>query len=143
MNIQQKLKNHISSVTIPVQFRRTEHHLILVASHAYWKERLLNAIWSKETLDIHEIMKDDSCDLGHWLRSGEAHPHIIHLQSYNDLISKNVEFHIQASKVAKYINARNYNAALRLTEYKSAFEYSSTAVISAIFCLKKEAIKQH
>ncbi|MEI7840480.1 MAG: CZB domain-containing protein [Methylococcaceae bacterium] len=140
MNSRQNLTH---SVTIPVQFRRTEHHLILVASHAYWKERLCNAISSKEILDVNEIVKDDSCDLGHWLRSVEQHPHITELQSYRDLISKNVEFHIQASKVAKHINARNYSAALRLTGCKSAFEYSSTAVILAIFCLKKEATKLH
>jgi hypothetical protein len=88
-------------LTIPVRFRRTEHHLILVASHAYWKEKLCNAILDKETLDVNEIVKDDSCDLGHWLRSGEKHPHIIHLQSYHDLMRKNVEFHVQASKVVQ------------------------------------------
>lgn len=126
------------SVTIPVQFRRTEHHL-LAASHAYWKEKLCNAIWNKETLDVNEIVKDDSCDLGLWLRSGEKHPHIAHLQSYSDLMRKNAEFHIQASKVAKCVNAKNYSAALRLIKCASAFEYASTAVISAIFCLKKEA----
>jgi len=129
------------SMTIPVQLRRTEHHLILMASHAYWKEKLCNAIWNKETLDVSQIVKDDSCDLGHWLRSGEKHPHIMHLQSYHDLVRKNVEFHIQASKVAKCVNEKNYDAALRLTEHNSAFEYSSTAVISAIFFLKKEATK--
>jgi hypothetical protein len=126
-------------VKIPVQFRRTEHHLILAASHAYWKEKLCNAIWNKETLDINEIVKGDSCDLGIWLRNGEKHPHIAHLPSYHDLMRKNAEFHIQASKVAKCVNAKNYGAALRLIKYASAFEYSSTAVISAIFCLKKEA----
>lgn len=127
------------SMKIPVQFRRTEHHLILAASHAYWKEKLCNAIWNKETLDIKEIVKDDSCDLGLWLHSGEKHPHIAHLQSYRDLMIKNAEFHIQASKVAKHVNAKNYGAALRLIKCASAFEYASTAVISAIFCLKKEA----
>lgn len=129
-------------LTIPVQLRRTEHHLILMASHAFWKEKLCNAILDKETLDVNEIVKDDSCDLGHWLRNGENHPHIMHLQSYHDLIRKNVEFHIQAGKVAKHVNDKNYGIALRLTEDRSAFEYSSTAVISAIFFLKKEAQKE-
>jgi hypothetical protein len=124
---------------IPVKFRRADDHLILVASHAYWKERLCNAITNKETLDVKEIFKADSCDVGYWLQHAEVHPHVAHLQSYHDLVKKNAEFHVQASKVAEYINAKKYDAALRLTECTSAFESSSNAVITAIFLLKKES----
>jgi hypothetical protein len=123
---------------IPVKFRRADDHLILVASHAYWKEKICNAITNQETLDVKEIFRDDSCDVGYWLHHGEAHPHVSHLQSYHDLMKKNAEFHAQASKVAEHINAKKYDAALRLTECTSAFESSSNAVISAIFALKRD-----
>ena len=124
---------------IPVKFRRADDHLILVASHAYWKEKLCDAITNKETLDVKEIFKADSCVVGYWLHHAEVHPHVAHLQSYHDLVKKNAEFHAQASKVAEYINAKKYDAALRLTECTSAFESSSNAVIAAIFLLKKES----
>ncbi|MDD5228685.1 MAG: hypothetical protein PHN45_09610 [Methylococcales bacterium] len=123
---------------IPVKFRRADDHLILVASHAYWKERICNAITNKETLDVKEIFRDDSCDVGYWLHHSEVHPHVAHLQSYHDLMKRNAEFHVQASKVAEYINAKKYDAALRLTECTSAFESASNAVISAIFTLKRD-----
>jgi len=124
---------------IPVKFRRADDHLILVASHAYWKEKLCDAITNKATLDVKEIFKADSCDVGYWLNHTEIHPHVAHLQSYYDLVKKNAEFHVQASKVAEYINAKKYDTALRLTECTSAFESSSNAVITAIFLLKKES----
>lgn len=123
---------------IPVKFRRADDHLILVASHAYWKEKLCNAITNKETLDVKEIFKPDSCDVGYWLHHSEVHPQIAHLQSYHDLMKKNAEFHVQASKVAEYINAKKYDSALRLTDCTSAFESASNAVITAIFLLKKD-----
>lgn len=123
---------------MPVKFRRAEDHLILVASHAFWKEKICNAITNKETLDVKDIFKADSCDLGYWLLHGEVHPHISHLQTYHDLMKRNAEFHIQASKVAEHINAKRYDAALRLTECTSAFESSSKAVVAAILILKRD-----
>lgn len=123
---------------IPVKFRRADDHLYLVASHAYWKEKICEAIEKKEELDEKEIFKDDSCDLGHWLHCEHEHPHVSHLQSYHDLKKRNAEFHVQASRVAEYINAKKYDAARRLTECTSAFESSSNAVIMAIFRLKKD-----
>jgi hypothetical protein len=144
-----KLEEPLITVTIPVRelipvkFRRADDHLILVASHAYWKEKICNAITHKETLDVKEIFKADSCDVGYWLCHGEVHPQIAHLQSYHDLTKRNAEFHIQASKVAEYINAKKYDAALRLTECTSAFESSSNAVITAIFLLKKDFDRLH
>lgn len=126
---------------IPVKFRRTDDHLILVASHGYWKEQLCDAIANKTTVNIDEILKDDVCDLGHWLHSEAEHPHISHLQSYHDLKKKHAEFHIQAAKVSEYINEKKYETALRLTECTSAFESASSEVIAAIFQLKKDVKK--
>jgi hypothetical protein len=126
---------------MPVKFRRADDHLILVASHGYWKEQLFEAIANKKTLDVNEMLKDDVCDLGHWLYSEAEHPHLAHLQSYHDLKKKNAEFHVQAAKVAEYINEKKYETALRLTECTSAFESASNEVIAAIFQLKKDVKK--
>ncbi len=126
---------------MPVKFRRADDHLILVASHGYWKEQIFDAITNKKTLDVNEILQDDVCDLGHWLYSEEEHPHLVHLQSYHDLKKKNAEFHVQAAKVAEYINDKKYETAERLTECTSAFESASSEVIAAIFQLKKEVKK--
>ncbi|MDD5228987.1 MAG: CZB domain-containing protein [Methylococcales bacterium] len=126
---------------IPVKFRRVDDHLILIASHGYWKEKICDAITNQKMLDINEILKDDSCDLGHWLNSEAEHPHLVHLQSYHNLKKQNAEFHIQAAKVAEQINEKKYAVALRLTECTSAFESASNAVIAAIFHLKKDVKK--
>lgn len=123
---------------IPIKFRRSDDHLILIASHAFWKERVCNAIANKETLDITEMLDGRLSDLGHWLDSPDDHPHVACLPSYYDLKKKNTEFHIQAARVAEYLNSKRYGAALRLTEPGSAFESSSNAVIQTIFLLKKE-----
>ncbi|MDD2863165.1 MAG: CZB domain-containing protein [Methylococcales bacterium] len=123
---------------VPIKFRRADDHHILIASHAFWKERIYNAITNKETLDISEMLNGSLSDLGHWLHDDASHPHVAKLQSYYDLRKKNSDFHLQASKVAEYINAKRYDAASRLTESSSAFEYASNAVVEAIFALKKE-----
>lgn len=123
---------------LPIKFRRADDHLLLIASHAYWKEKLCDAITDKKTLDIHETINDEFSDLGHWLHSEDEHPHVARLQSYHELKKRNQEFHVQATKVAECINAKQYDTALRLTECTSAFEASSNAVIDTIFLLKKE-----
>jgi hypothetical protein len=123
---------------MPIKFRRSDDHLILIASHAYWKEKLCNAITNKTALDILKMLNDELSDLGHWLYSEEEHPQVARLKNYYELKKRNHEFHVQASKVAEYINAEKYDVALRLTECTSAFEASSNAVIDAIFLLKKE-----
>ena len=123
---------------IPIKFRRSEDHLILIASHAFWKERVCNAILNKETLDITEMLDGRLSDLGHWLDSPQEHPHVSCLSSYHDLKKRNTEFHIQAGRVAEYLNSKRYDAALRLTDQNSAFESASNAVIQTIFLLKKE-----
>lgn len=123
---------------IPIKFRRHDDHHILIASHAFWKERIYNAITNEEALDLNEILHGNLSDLSHWLHDDAAHPHIAKLSSYHELRKRNADFHQQANRVAEYINAKRYDAALRLTETSSAFEYSSNAVIEAIISLKKE-----
>ena len=58
---------------MPIKFRRSDDHLILIASHAYWKEKLCDAITNKTALDILKMLNDELSDLGHWLYS-EAMP---------------------------------------------------------------------
>lgn len=123
---------------VPIKFRRSEDHLILIASHAFWKEKVYNAIINEETLDMNEMLNGNLSDLGHWLHDDDSHPHVAKLQSYHDLRKKNADFHVQAGRVAEYINSKRYDAASRLTESSSAFEYASNAVVEAIFALKKE-----
>ncbi|MEI7797002.1 MAG: CZB domain-containing protein [Methylococcaceae bacterium] len=115
-------------------------HFYLIASHAYWKERLFNAIENKEKIDINIISKNNLCDLGKWL--SDSHPHIGHLQSYHDLAEKHTKFHVESSKVAEQINAKKYDDALRLMDESSAFERASTEVIEVIFQLKKDVDAQ-
>ena len=125
----------------PIKFNHNhDEHFYLIASHAYWKERLFEAIENKEKLDINIISKNNLCDLGKWLY--HSHPHICHLQSYHDLVEAHSAFHAEASKVTIKVNAHKYDEALHLMNESSAFERASTEVIVAIFRLKKDVDAQ-
>ncbi len=122
----------------------TDDYLHLLWSHAYWKETLQNAIFNKESLDVDAISKDNTCDLGKWLLEEHKH-HISDLKSYRNLVEKHAEFHIEAGKLAKLANTRQYDDAQKLLDEATEFAHAAEAVISALFRLKEETdkLKKH
>ena len=106
--------------------------------HAQWRFKFRNAILKKETFDVDVIAKDDRCDLGKWLH-GEAKAKYSRLSSYADCVKKHAHFHVEASKVAKVINAQKYEEALALLDIGSGFSIASAAIGTALNALEKEA----
>jgi methyl-accepting chemotaxis protein len=102
-------------------------------SHHNWVRILRAAILNKETLDVATIAKDNHCELGQWLYSHHVQPHVHHLPRYQDCVTKHQVFHREAGKVAKLINAKKYDDALRLLNHASNFNHASNAVLAAIF----------
>jgi hypothetical protein len=106
--------------------------------HADWRFSFRTAITKKESLDVDSIARDDRCDLGKWLH-GEAKGKYARLSSYADCVKKHAHFHLEASKVAKVINTKNYEAAHALLDIGSGFSAASAAIGSALDVLQKEA----
>lgn len=101
-------------------------------SHHDWVRTLRTAIANKETLDMPTITKDNHCELGKWLYSDDVRPYVSHLPRYQDCVAKHTVFHREAAKVAKLVNAKKYDDALRLLNHASNFNHASNAVLSAI-----------
>lgn len=101
-------------------------------SHHDWVRVLRSAISNKEMLDMATIAKDNCCELGKWLYSDEVRPYVNHLPRYQDCMIKHTAFHLEAGKVAKLINAKKYDDALRLLNHASNFNHASNAVLLAI-----------
>lgn len=108
-----------------------------IQKHADWKIKFRSAISRKEQMDAETIGKDNCCELGKWLH-GEGKVLHSKLASFPDLISKHAEFHRQAGKVAKEINAGHYEQAERMLSADTPYGQASSAVGSVIVRLKKE-----
>lgn len=113
---------------------------LLVASHVRWKLKLAIAIANNETLDVTTIARDDCCVLGKWLHGTDTYARISHLQSYSECMKKHAKFHLEASKVAELVNAKQYDVAQHLLNNDASdFNQASDDVVSSIFKLEKEA----
>jgi Chemoreceptor zinc-binding domain len=108
--------------------------------HAEWRVKFRSAITAKATLDAEAIAKDNCCDLGKWLH-GEAKLKYAKYSSYTECVTKHAQFHVEASKVARVINAKQYDDAQALLGVGSGFSRASGAIGSALDALEKDATK--
>lgn len=108
--------------------------------HAEWRVKLRGAIAKKETLDVGVIAKDTQCDLGKWLH-GEAKQRFGRWPAYNDCVAKHAHFHLEAGRVAKVINDRQYDNAHSMLGVGSGFSSASAAIVNALDALEKETLR--
>ncbi len=106
-------------------------------THAGWKIKLRMAINKQETLDAVAIAKDNLCDLGQWLHASSNTPVGQH-PSFKHLLSKHKEFHAEAARVAREINAKRYDEAKAMIGPGSAYVTISTAIAAALMQMKKD-----
>lgn len=109
-----------------------------ISSHSEWKIRFRTSILLKERLDAEKIASDQCCELGCWLH-GDGRVLYGDLDSYRRCVALHADFHREAARVAREINAGNMEAATRLLETFSDFDNASHAVAVAILKLAKEA----
>lgn len=107
--------------------------------HAEWKIKFRAAISKKETMDDATISRDNCCDLGKWLH-GDAKAKLSHLKSYSDCLLKHAHFHTEAGKVARAINAKQYDIAEAMLGSGTGYSHASNEVGVAITHLKKELV---
>lgn len=108
-----------------------------IAKHAEWKLRFRAAIRNGETLDVGTIMADDCCDLGRWLHGDGKVTYGLH-PTYSTCVGKHAEFHSEAAKIAKAINAKAYTEAERLMGADSRFKQVSSELVDLLYALMKE-----
>lgn len=109
-----------------------------IGKHTEWKAKFRLAISKKEPMDAKTISKDDCCDLGKWLH-GEAKAKLATFASYSECMNKHAEFHVEAGKLARAINAKQYAKAEAMLGTGTPYAEVSSAVVVAIMRLKKEA----
>jgi hypothetical protein len=102
------------------------------------KDRFLEAINSQAQIDAGIIGKQDRCVLGNWLH-GEAERKCQFFKTYKPALEAHAAFHVQAAKVAKLINGREYDDARAALADGSAFAKALLILGMALAKLKAEA----
>jgi methyl-accepting chemotaxis protein len=108
-----------------------------IKTHAEWKTKFRAAISKEETMDVATIAKDDSCMLGKWLYD-EAKQKYADLESYKTLVARHTAFHVQAGKVANFVNAHQYREAEAALSVGTPYMTASNEVGQSIIRLRKE-----
>lgn len=109
--------------------------------HLDWKAKFINAAHSSAHIDALVIESDTCCEVGEWLR-GEGKTQYGHLPSYKACLNEHAEFHIEASKIASAINAKQFSEAKKLLELDSDFCLVAIELWSSFTRLKNEAAEK-
>jgi len=109
-----------------------------VQTHALWKTKLRTAIAKHEQLDLATLSRDDRCELGQWLH-GEGKSSYGRLTSHADCVHKHVIFHSEVTKVARAVNAKQFDAAESMLNAGTPYAKASSALSVSFLQLRKEA----
>lgn len=102
------------------------------------KDKFLAAIEAKGQVDAMIIGKQDRCVLGNWLH-GEAERRCQLFKSYKPAVMAHTAFHVQAAKVAKLVNVKEYDDARAALEPGTPFSKALVELGVALAKLKAEA----
>jgi len=109
-----------------------------VQTHAQWKTKLRSAIAKHETLDLINLSRDDMCELGQWLH-GEGKAHYGLLGAHADCVHKHLVFHREVIKVARSVNAKEFETAEAQLGAASDYAKASSALSVSFLQLRKQA----
>ena len=112
-----------------------------IRDHTEWRKTFWRAISKRQSLDAVSIARDTSCALGQWL-DDEAQTYR-HLDSYRECLVVHTEFHLGAAKIARAINERRYEEALRMLGRGTDYSEASIALGLAITHLMKAVTGTH
>ncbi|WP_430421803.1 CZB domain-containing protein [Phenylobacterium sp.] len=111
-----------------------------ITAHAEWKMKLRGAIDRCESVDADSIAADNCCELGRWLH-GDGRRACGASPVFKDVVAKHAVFHRAAGRVAREINARNYDVARKLLDAGAEYASASADVGAAIIGLRRELAK--
>lgn len=109
-----------------------------VQTHAQWKTRLRSAIAKHETLDLITLSRDDQCELGQWLH-GEGKARYGLLKAHADCVHKHLAFHREVTKVARSVNAKQFDTVEGQLGPASDYAKASSALSVSFLQLRKQA----
>lgn len=109
-----------------------------VQTHAQWKTKLRSAISKHEQLDLVTLSRDDCCELGQWLH-GEGKASYGRLAPHADCIHKHLVFHSEVTKVARAVNAKQFDAAQSMLDAGTPYAKASSALSVSFLQLRKAA----
>jgi methyl-accepting chemotaxis protein len=109
-----------------------------VQTHAQWKTKLRSAISKHERMDLITLSRDDCCELGQWLH-GEGRSSYGGRASHADCIHKHLAFHGEVTKVARAVNAQQFDAAEGMLNSGTSYAKASSALSVSFLQLRKEA----
>ena len=107
-----------------------------IRDHTEWRKKFFHAISRRQPLDAASISQETSCALGQWL-DDDARQIYRHLDSYRDCLVVHTEFHLAAADVARAINEKRYDEALRMLGSGTDYSEASIALGLAITRLMK------
>lgn len=144
-----KLRKFIQKIRYIIPAKLNEHYPLInnqtiqtmdlteaYLKHIEWKDRFRQAITNHEVLDASSISSDRCCELGKWLY-GEAKKKFGGKFTYDDCVAKHADFHVEAGKIANYVNEKQFNEAENLLN-APGYNSASQSVGYAIFKLKEE-----
>jgi hypothetical protein len=108
-----------------------------IGAHVEWKTKFRGAIAAQTQFDAGAVGKDNVCPLGQWLH-GEARAKYGKLTSYTSCVRGHAAFHLEAGKVARLINSRQYSEAEAALGGDTPYYAASTEIGVAIARLRKE-----
>ncbi|MFZ6819260.1 CZB domain-containing protein [Undibacterium sp. Ji22W] len=109
-----------------------------VETHAQWKTKLRTAIAKHEQLDLNTLSRDDCCELGQWLH-GAGRASYGRLPAHGDCVHKHVVFHREVAKIAKAVNAQQFELAESMLNAGTTYTHASSALSVSFLRLRKEA----
>ncbi|OHX10836.1 CZB domain-containing protein [Chromobacterium sphagni] len=104
--------------------------------HTEWKNRFREAIFRQESMDADSIARDDCCELGKWLH-GPGLSRFGNLSVFQTCLSRHAMFHLEAARIARMINQKQFQQAEAALE-DSAYTVASSAVVVAITQLRQQ-----
>jgi hypothetical protein len=107
-----------------------------IQKHAEWKVKFRSAILKKEQMDVATISKDNCCQLGQWLY-GDGKARYGTKPEFTALLERHKAFHSEAGKVARLINAGQYDQAEKELANGTPYSQTSSAVGTSIIQLKR------
>lgn len=107
-------------------------------SHVAWKVGFRMAILQQGTVDAACVGREDCCELGLWLL-GEGRTLCGAMEAFGTCLAAHQDFHREAGRVARAINAGRLEEASRLMKPSETFTRSSAALGNAISQLLQSA----
>lgn len=107
-----------------------------IETHTAWRVRLRAAVHGADPLDVAEIVRDDRCALGTWLK-GEGAQRFADTPEFRRALQQHQRFHLAAAEVAALINEGRREEAEARMAAGSDYAGASSDLHMALMALQR------